>query len=958
MTSRLESIVYHKNKKLNVSKVVHERYIRSDISCGIKGCTECPNEHMLKNNIPLLKHDAPCIVIPDVSLDQRERSRTMASLRKIAADHLRFSIVFANTVFNATSIQRRHGWLPAKFDIRAVSRVAQWYRSHVGKQWPGLKVIVVTTRERYDLWEEVLGSEADGGVLVFDEFLKTYHPDVLPQYNSIESSSEHKRLDITLKSPTEHARSRIKDKSQGEYQKHLSDYEIEQGLSTGKLIQGVLKGIQNTSAGEKQAIISRGHLGKPDILIVGSVRRNRAIDGDTVVVRLLDQQGDVDSTDLPTQPEEKKADDVDGFDFDIGEAVEYTDGKGVEKLGAVYGEVVGITNRTWRPFVATIKPEEGGKMSSTTGPTDSRHPRGHFIRSLGPIGDLDTEINAILVEHDIAVSQSSLAFSEKCLREIPDYSPENPWLPDQDEINLRRDLRGKNIFSIDPKGSKDIDDALSMVDLGDGNYELGVHIADPAYFLPIGSFTDLEARRRGTTIYLSDRRFNMIPPALSEHNCSLRGGVDRYAVSVIWKLDSNFEVLDTWFGRTVIRSTLEMYYEQAQMLLDMKSGIPDLPENLEEKLRTPILLLARAMRKIRERRKNMGALELESTEVKFMVDSETQEINDILPKKGLEIHKIVEEAMIMANSFVARRIWDAYPDVAVLRHHPLPTPERFRRLINMAATKGFRLDCSSNRKLAQSLAAVTEKLIQTDPDFVFLLKAMATLAMSEAEYISSGDYPQDQYKHYGLALEFYTHFTESTELFQGLYISQKVKNGHAMIEQAVISEIRSNGFMVYIPRFGLRSPVYLRDKHGRSIVPMSVITGNSNDTGHLTNPAIESTETETTVTLPSIGSSKPQSVKFRVFDHLLVRLKTLESRYHWNHIYTEIVTLSVKNTSSNQDQKQLEPSDLVAEIRDMSVKDEKRPFVAEPIPKSKKEFYSIVEKFRSIAVSEIHSDRI
>ncbi|OLY82363.1 DIS3-like exonuclease 1 [Smittium mucronatum] len=164
------------------------------------------------------------------------------------------------------------------------------------------------------------------------------------------------------------------------------------------------------------------------------------------------------------------------------------------------------------------------------------------------------------------------------MNEMPVDTKSNPWKPSLNDEG-RLDIRNKVVFSIDPIGSLDIDDAISFETLkpsGSRNleYELGVHIADASYFILPESASDLEARKRGNTIYLADRRFNMVPEILSENICSLRSGSPRYAVSVIWKLDESYNVLSVWFGRTLIKSVSEMSYESAQYILNGSGLFP------------------------------------------------------------------------------------------------------------------------------------------------------------------------------------------------------------------------------------------------------------------------------------------------------------------------------------------------------------------------------------------------
>ena len=187
-------------------------------------------------------------------------------------------------------------------------------------------------------------------------------------------------------------------------------------------------------------------------------------------------------------------------------------------------------------------------------PVNSQYPQGHFVSVVGKMGDLETEIDTILAENDIQVSP----FSQGILNELPSLESSKTWRPDPAEIARRRDLRDVLVMSIDPIGCQDVDDALSVRRLENGNLEVGVHIADVTHFVPRGSLTDEEARLRATTVYLADRRYDMLPPVLSAQLCSLLGGVERYAVSCIWEIHhQSYKVRRCWYGKTVIRSVEE-----------------------------------------------------------------------------------------------------------------------------------------------------------------------------------------------------------------------------------------------------------------------------------------------------------------------------------------------------------------------------------------------------------------
>ncbi len=257
-------------------------------------------------------------------------------------------------------------------------------------------------------------------------------------------------------------------------------------------------------------------------------------------------------------------------------------------------------------------------------PTNSQYPNGHFVRALGKIGDLETEMDGILLENDITITP----FSQGMLAEMP----ADDWTPDPEEVARRKDLRRSHVvMSIDPQGCEDVDDTLSIRPLTNGNVELGVHIADVTHFVRPGSLTDEEASRRATTVYLADRRYDMLPHVLSGNVCSLLGGVDRYAVSVLWELDpKTHEVISVWYGRTVIKSSYKLCYEAAQDVIDgVKSpraaaeAIPELQGLSEQRLskrykmlRETLLMLSKVAQSIQDRRERNGALKLESTEVR------------------------------------------------------------------------------------------------------------------------------------------------------------------------------------------------------------------------------------------------------------------------------------------------------------------------------------------------------
>ncbi|KAJ2162481.1 hypothetical protein GGF46_000612 [Coemansia sp. RSA 552] len=1012
---RTESVTYRRSKRQGMAMSVTERYLRTDIPCALRGCSRCAmNADLAQAGVPLLDDAAP-LVLPDAgvvsrfielleqagelknlvfcqtivdALDRHNRTRTIRNVRRIAKDPSRSSAVFANEVFADT---RLHGSDVVGRDVRAVMSVAAWYSAHLMAMNRPVRIVLLTLKGSQDELGTVAGGRLPEGVELWQlgKYLAEFHPGLVDHFRAIEQPTADGDMDITAMSPAEYARARLQAKAQGSHRAYLSDADIDEGVRAGTLVRGKIRLLPaNATRAETQGVIERdGDV--PDIVVTGRAALNRVCTGDVVVVKLL-----TGSTEQALESKDAKTgdgDNVEGEDAteDIAEAqaAEQIDVGEETPVGAasappVPGEVVGVVERKWRPYVATLQVDEAGGMRHLAvpvdasvpkirihyldvaaikdryfvvavdgWPADSQYPQGHFIRALGPIGALDAEIDTILVERQIAVSQSALAFSEASMREMPADSPEHPWTPRAEDIRSRRDLRDMLIFSIDPKGSQDIDDAVSMRRT-DGGYELGVHIADVTQFVAAGSATDTEAMSRGTTVYLADRRFNMIPEVLSEQVCSLRGGRDRFAVSVLWDLDHDYNTRNIWFGRTVIRSACEMYYEQAQAFLDGKGA--GLDPKLEKQLCTSTVELAKAMRVLRERRRQRGALELASTEIKFSFDPATHAVSEVIPKSSLEIHRVIEEAMVFANSAVACRIHQAFPQAALLRRHRSPTSERFERLVRAAQTKGFDIDCSSNAALATSLRKVTEAATSKDPDLVFLAKSMATLAMQEADYFATGDCSKEEFAHYGLAVDYYTHFTspirryadivvhrqlldalagdyesmavssrswvgqtatrlnernrqskvaqrESTELFQSRYVSQQTREGkQCLVADGVVAEVRTNGLIVYVPRLGIRGPVHLRDKSGNVKLPLSSLSGNTRDIDTYVDGCTEFTAEASRLTIglpinvPAFHLGSP-TLRFAVFDHVKVALRVLETRRRRPPVYLTLVSRGVAN---------------------------------------------------------------
>lgn len=415
---------------------------------------------------------------------------------------------------------------------------------------------------------------------------------------------------------------------------------------------------------------------------------------------------------------------------------------------------------------------------------DEQYPRGHLIKRLGSMSDRETETQSLLMQFEIRTA----AFPPKVMACLPTDS----WSIPAEEYRVREDLRHLRICSIDPPGCTDIDDALHAFQLKNGNYEIGVHIADVTHFVKHDSPIDLEARLRSVTVYLVDRRIQMLPEILGTNLCSLRSDVERLAFSCIWEMTPDAEVVSVRFCKSVILSKASFTYAQAQARLDDSSANDELTSDLR--------ILLKISKLLRAKREAQGALMLASPEIRFKAkhddgkqnacktqDDEDEDVGgqaaktkgkknvakkekqeedeegeaastdpiDIEMYKQGETNYLVEEYMLLANISVAKKILHHYPAFALLRRHPKPQAAMLMELNAQLKHTGVELDISSSKALAESLDAAQ----RADPFFNTLLRILVTRQMNQAVYFSSGSINTEEFHHYGLAASIYTHFT-------------------------------------------------------------------------------------------------------------------------------------------------------------------------------------------------------
>lgn len=371
----------------------------------------------------------------------------------------------------------------------------------------------------------------------------------------------------------------------------------------------------------------------------------------------------------------------------------------------------------------------------TDWPVDAKNPIGRIKHILGNQGENDTEMNAILAEYGFPLSFTPDV--EHDAEEISDViTPE--------EIGRRRDFRNVITFTIDPFDAKDFDDALSFRILENGNYEVGVHIADVSHYIKPDSALDKEAEDRGTSVYLVDRVIPMLPERLSNGLCSLRPKEDKLCFAAVFELNEEAHVITEWFGKTVIHSDRRFTYEEVQEVIESKTGDFD----------KEILKLNELAYKLRERKFKNGAISFETTEVKFKLDAEGKPTG-VYVKERKDAHKLIEDFMLLANRKVAEYVSKMgkgkHKYTFVYRVHDSPKPESLANFAQFAARFGYKINTKSDKETAKSLNYLMEDVEGKKEQNV--LTQLAIRSMAKAIYTTKGT------SHYGLAFDHYTHFT-------------------------------------------------------------------------------------------------------------------------------------------------------------------------------------------------------
>ncbi|KAE8152140.1 hypothetical protein BDV25DRAFT_76747 [Aspergillus avenaceus] len=761
-----------------------------------------PDTNALLNGMDLFEHTGAfydVIILQTVLEELKNQSLPLYNrlLALIKTDEKRFYLFF-NEFRMETHVRRGPEESINDRNDRAVRAVAKWYTQHLqasskkGKKEKALPTIVVITDDKDSLRK---AKEEDVTALSLSDYVA-----------GLEDS------DRLLDMINESREARGAKGARGElfYPEYFTMSKIMTGLRAGTLHQGVfnvspynyLEGLVNVAAFDKP------------LLILGRDNSNRAISGDVVVIEVLPkEQWKSPSTKIVDEEAVTKNDNPDAEDSEavvtererkaLQEEVRQAHGKSTEGRPQPTAKVVGMIKRNWRQYVGHVDSGSTGSQASAgrrqqtvfvlpmdkrvpkirvrtrqaaellgqrilvtidAWDRDSRYPTGHFIRSLGELETKGAETEALLLEYDVQYKPFPKAVLDCLPSEGHDWRV--PATKEDVGWRGRRDLRDLLICSIDPPGCQDIDDALHARPLPNGNFEVGVHIADVSHFVKPNNAMDLEASVRGTTVYLVDKRIDMLPHLLGTDLCSLKPYVERYAFSVLWEMTPNAEVVSTDFTKSVIRSREAFSYEQAQKRIDDSSKKDELTESMRTLLKFSKIL--------RQKRMDAGALNLASPEVRIETDNDEvgDPLTDVKTKAMLATNSLVEEFMLHANITVAAKIYDTFSQTAMLRRHATPPPQNFEELSNQLAKKrDMRIDVSSSRALADSLDQCVD---DKNPFFNTLVRILATRCMTSAEYFCAGAHAESEFRHYGLASPIYTHFTSPIRRYADLLVHRQL----------------------------------------------------------------------------------------------------------------------------------------------------------------------------------------
>ncbi len=417
--------------------------------------------------------------------------------------------------------------------------------------------------------------------------------------------------------------------------------------------------------------------------------------------------------------------------------------------------VIADSNKMYKdifiPINKTFKAEDGDKVlvKLEDWPEKADSPYGKVVQVLGKPGDHNTEIHAILAEYGLP---------HEFPYEIEEFANKLDTSITKEEIAKRRDMRKNLTFTIDPKDAKDFDDALSFKILDNGLYEIGIHIADVSHYLQEGTILDDEAFERATSVYLVDRVVPMLPEVLSNNACSLRPHEEKYTFSAVFQMNDKCEIKNEWFGRTVTYSDARFAYEEAQAIIESKTN--DIPAAVSltgkvyktnQAIADAILKMDELAKTMRRKRMSSGAISFDKVEVKFNLDKDNNP-EGVFFKTSKDANKLIEEFMLLANRKVSEFIGKQSPKKTfVYRVHDEPDDSKLASLQGIVSKFGYKLNFKDRKTTSASLNNLLKEVNGKKEQN--LVDTLAIRSMSKAEYTTHN------IGHYGLAFDYYSHFT-------------------------------------------------------------------------------------------------------------------------------------------------------------------------------------------------------
>ena len=435
---------------------------------------------------------------------------------------------------------------------------------------------------------------------------------------------------------------------------------------------------------------------------------------------------------------------------------------GVLQLNNNYGFVIPDDSKMYSDiFISQNRldgAENGDKVLAKISdwPSNSKNPFGKIVEILGKPGDHNTEIHSILLEYGLPY---------KFPKEVENYASKIDISISEKEITKRRDMRKDLTFTIDPKDAKDFDDALSFTQLENGNYEIGIHIADVSHYVKENTILEDEAYQRATSVYLVDRVVPMLPEILSNNVCSLRPNEEKLTFSVVFEIDDKAHIINQWFGRTVIYSDKRFAYEDAQVIIENPK------ENPEDKINNAILKLDELAKILRKKRMNQGALSFDKTEVKFQLDDEFNPIG-VYVKESKDANKLIEEFMLLANrkvaEFIGKKKENNKEKTFVYRIHDEPNIDKLAALEGIIAKFGYKIQTDTKKHTTESLNKLLADVHgKAESNMV---ETLTIRSMSKAIYTT------DNIGHYGLAFDYYTHFTSPIRRYPDVMVHRLLQH--------------------------------------------------------------------------------------------------------------------------------------------------------------------------------------